>query len=86
MFHFSYGPLVRSSKKRKVVSLLATKVEYHGAFNASTKAIWIRRLSSELRFPIEALIIIHCDNQGAIQVTDNLVAHSNMNHIDIHFH
>ena len=66
VFHFSDGPLVWSSKKKKVVSLSTNEAEYHGVVNAGTKDFWIRQLLGEVGFPIEASTIIHYDNQSAI--------------------
>jgi hypothetical protein len=86
VFHFNTGPLVWSCKKQKVVSLSTTKVEYCGVVNAGTKAVWIHQLLGELGFPVQASTAIHCDNQSAIQVVDNLVAHSKMKHVKLHVH
>jgi hypothetical protein len=36
-----------------VASLLTTKVEYRGAINVGTKAMWIRNLMGELKFPFK---------------------------------
>lgn len=38
----------------------------------------------ELRFPIDASTVIDCDNESAIYITDNLVAHSKMKLIELH--
>ena len=86
VFHFSDVPLVCSSKKHKVFSLLTTKDEYHCFVNVRTKVVWIQQLLGELEFPIKASTIIHCDNQSVIQVVDNLVAHSKMKLFKLCFH
>jgi hypothetical protein len=78
VFHFSFGPLVWSSKKHKVVYLSTMEAEYHGAVNVGTKALWILQLLGEIRFPIKASTVNHCDNQSAIQVPDIPIAHSKM--------
>ena len=84
MFCLRSGPLVWSIKKQKVVSLSTTEVEYHGFFNAGTKEVWIRQLLDEIGFPIQTSNFIYCDNQGAIQVADNPVAHSKLKHVELH--
>lgn len=86
VFHFSSGPLVWSTKKQKAVSLLTTEVQYCGVVNVGTKAIWIQQLLGEIRIPVEASTVLHYDNQSAIQVIDNPVAHSKMKHVELHFH
>lgn len=40
----------------------------------------------EFGFPVEAPIVIYYDNQSAIQVFDNLVACSKINHVKPHVH
>jgi hypothetical protein len=86
VFHFSTGPMVWSFKKQKVFSPSTTKVEYCGAFNVGTEAVWIFYLLGELGFPVQASTDIHCDKQSEIQVVDNLVAHSKMKHVNLHIH
>ena len=66
MFHFSSKPLVWSSKKQKVFSLLITEDEYCGVVNVGSEAICIQKLLGEIGFPVKALNIIHCDNQSEI--------------------
>jgi hypothetical protein len=41
----------------------------------------------ELGFLVETLITVYCDNQSAIQVAENCVAHSKMKHVEkLHAH
>ena len=40
----------------------------------------------EIRFLVKASTVIHCDNQSAIQVAYNPVAHSKMKHVELHCH
>ena len=86
VFGFSSRPLVWSSNKHKVVSLSTIKAKYHGVVNVGTEAIWIQQLLGELGFPITSSTVLHCDNQSAIQVVDNPIAHSKMKHAELHFH
>ena len=81
-----FGPLVWSSKNHMKFSLLTTENEYHCAINYGTKVVYILKLLGELGFLVESLTIIHCYNQSAIQVVDNLVAHNKMKHVEIHYH
>ena len=62
------------------------EVEYHGVVDVGTNPIWIQQLLGELNFLIEALTIIHYDNQRVIQVVNNPIAQSKMKHIEIHVH
>ena len=65
---------------------MTTKVEYCGVVNVGTKAIWIRQLLGELSFLVDEAIVIYCDHQSTIQVANNLVAHSKMEHAELHVH
>ena len=70
----------------KEVSLSTTKDEYHGDIYVETTEVWICHLLKEFGFPIQASILMSCDNQGVIQVTQNLVPRSNMKHVKLHVH
>jgi hypothetical protein len=69
-----------------VVSLSTTKAKYKGAVNASTEAVSIHNLISELGFSVEKLNVVYYDNQSAIQVVENPVAHSKMKHVELCAH
>ena len=86
VFHFSSRPLVWSCQKQKVVSLSNMEVQYHCVVNVDTEVVWTQLILCELEFPIEAWTIIHCGNQSEIQVTNNLVAHSKLKHVELHAH
>ena len=73
------------------------KAEYISLSSAAKHGIWLRNLFSELRQakylgrdplnPATALpVIIFCDSQGAIALTDNPKKHAQMKHIDIQYH
>ena len=59
-------------------------MEYHGVVNARTKVVGSN--TSWMGFPITASTILYCDNQSSIQVVDNLVSHSKMKYVELHFH
>lgn len=40
----------------------------------------------ELEFPYMESTILYCDNQSAIQLTNNLIAHNEMKHVELHSH
>ena len=54
---------------------------YRGAINACTEGVWIWQLLGEIKFLVEALTVLHYDNQSAIYVIDNPITHSNMKHV-----
>lgn len=79
-------PLVLLCNKQWVLSLLKMEVEYRGSMSDGKMVIWLRHLLGELGFLVKASPIIYCDNQSAIQVIDNHVAHSKMKNIELHVH
>ena len=85
-FHFSFGPLVWSSKKQKFFALSTTKAEYCGVVNAEIEVVWIQQLLGELGLPVKALTFLHYDNPSSIQVVDNPIAHIKMKLVELHFH
>ena len=62
------------------------KVEYHGALDASMDVVWIWYLLGELDFLVEEPTISYYDNKSAIQVSNNLLAHNKMKHVELHVH
>ena len=75
-----------SSKKQPTVALSSTEAEYMASSNATTQAIWLWNLFTELNFiqpsPTELLL----DNQSAITLASNPQFHARSKHIDICHH
>lgn len=53
---------------------------------ASTHAIWLHRLLTNLNCPQSAPTIIHSNNQSATQLTQNPRFHAHSKHIAIQIH
>ena len=73
------------SKRQSTVALSSTEAEYMALTHAGKEAMWLRRLSLELGFKLEA-VKIGCDNQGAIYLAKNPAFHSQSKHIDVQYH
>jgi hypothetical protein len=87
-FCFSLGSdmISRQSRKQSSISLSTTEAEYIAACSTSCKAIWIRKLLTGL-FDLEMrATTILCDNQSCIKITENLVFHDRLKHIEILYH
>ena len=65
MFNLFGGAISWMSKKRVVVALSTTKVEYMEATHASKKVVWLQRLCSKIGFK-QQVVRIDCDSQIAI--------------------
>jgi hypothetical protein len=85
---FSLGSTMISwqSRKQSSVALSTAEAEYIAVGYASCEAIWLRKLLTGLfDLEIDATTIL-CDNQRCIKMTENLVFHDKLNHIEIRYH
>ena len=61
--------------------------EYVALSQAAQEAVWVRRLLEEIGMDLtQNPTLIHEDNQGAIAIARNPVAHARTKHIDIRYH
>ena len=82
LFLMAGGPISWSSKKQSVVALSTSEAEYIALCLATQEAVWIRTLLTELLVPVQPVMIME-DNQAAIAIAKNPVAHARTEHIDI---
>jgi hypothetical protein len=74
------------SRKQSNIALSTIEVEYIVACSMSCEAIWFQNLLDSL-FDLEMReTLFLCDNQSCINMTENLVFHDRLKHIDIHYH
>ena len=72
-----------SSKKQHVVALSSTKAEYIAQMHAAKEVLWLR---SFLWATPDDLLILNCDNQGAIALAKDNKFHACTKHIDVCYH
>jgi len=53
---------------------------------ASCEAIWLRKLLMRLFDQVLDTIVIHCDKQSCIKLSENPVFHDRSKHIEIRYH
>jgi hypothetical protein len=85
---FSLGSAMTSwqSSKQSSISLSTTEEDYIAACSTSCEAIWLRELLIGL-FDLEMdVIMIFCDNQSCINMSENPVFRDKMKHIEIWYH
>ena len=68
------------------MALSAAEGEYIFASDASREAIWLRKLLSDLFDSILELVVIHCDNQSCIKLSENPVFHDRSKDIEMRYH
>jgi hypothetical protein len=73
------------SKRRAVVALSTTEVEYMAATHASKEAVWLQRLCSGIGL-VQQAVRLDCDSQSAIFLAKNPAYHSKTKHIDAQYH
>jgi hypothetical protein len=84
---FSLGSAMISwgRRKQKSVALSTTKEEYIATCEECTKAIWMRKLISDLFDQVLDSTIIHCDNQSCIRLSEHPMFHERSKLIEIKY-
>lgn len=85
LFLLAGGAVSWLSKKQPVVALSTCEAEYVALSLATQEAVWLRRMLTELGASPECVLLME-DNQGAIALAKNPVAHARTKHIDIRYH
>ncbi|XP_071933045.1 secreted RxLR effector protein 161-like [Coffea arabica] len=86
VFMLSEAAILWISKKRPVVSLSTTEVEFIAAAESSCQAVWLRRILETVGRNQINPTAIYCDNSSTIKLSRNPVLHGRSKHIDIRFH
>jgi hypothetical protein len=84
---FILGLAMTSWKRRKKysISLSVEEVEYIAACFTSCEAIWLRKLLTGL-FDLEMeVIVILCNNQSCLKMSEKPMFHDKSNHIEIQY-
>jgi hypothetical protein len=84
IFMIGGGAISWSSKRQPTIALSTTEAEYMANTQATKEAIWITKLMTDLVYMEEKkMMVIRCDNQGAISLTKNPTHHARTKHIDV---
>ena len=85
-FHMGARAISWSSKKQHVVVLSSTEAEYIAQTHAAKEALWLRSFLWELHSAPDDLLILNCNNQGAIALAKDNKFHARTKHIDVRYH
>jgi hypothetical protein len=87
-FFVGQGAVSWSAKKQPIITLSSTESEYVALTHSSKEIIWLHKLLKELSFiySLSLPTTLHCDNQGAIELSKDSKFHARTKHIDVHFH
>eukprot|EP00253_Pinus_taeda_P024206 PITA_24206 len=85
---FNLGSAVVSwySRKRRSIALRSAEAENMAASQAACEAIWMGKILVGLFGQRMDPIVIYCDNQSCIKLSENPVFHDRSKHIDIRYH
>ena len=75
-----------SSRKQGSVALSTAEAKYIFASDASREAVWLRKLLSDLFDTSLEPVVIHCDNQSCIKISENPVFHDRSKHMEMRYH
>jgi hypothetical protein len=77
VFMIRGGAISWSSKRQPTIALSTMEAEYMANMQATKKSIWITKLMMDLGYMEEKkMMVIGCDNQGAISLTKNPTHHA----------
>lgn len=86
IFTINQGAVSWKSRLQRSTALSSTKSEYMSYSDATTEAIYIRQLLSNMGHPQTSPTIIFVDNQSAIALAQNPIHHQRSKHIDVRYH
>jgi hypothetical protein len=74
-----------SSKKQNSISLSTAEAEYISAASCCTQLLWMKQTLKDYCVSL-GMVLLLCDNESAIKISNNPVQHSRTKHIDICLH
>lgn len=80
------GIISWQARKQKTVAASSCEAEYGAAFEASKEAIWLRTLLNAIGHGPNEPTTILCDNNAAINLSEDPLLHDRVKHIDIKHH
>ncbi len=87
VFMMGGGAISWSSKRQPTIALSTMEAEYMANTQATKETIWITKLMMDLGYMEEKkVMVIRCENQGAISLTENPTHHARTKHIDVQHH
>ncbi|GJU56625.1 hypothetical protein Tco_1230339 [Tanacetum coccineum] len=72
-------------KKQTALAISTTEAEYVSTEKACQQALWMKQALINYGVRLDDILIM-CDNKAAIDLSKNLVQHSQTKHIEIRYH
>jgi hypothetical protein len=86
LFFLGKCPISWQSVKQQVVAMSSCEAEYIAASTASTQALWLARLLSDLLGRDVGAVELRVDSQSALTLVKNPVFHERNKHIRVRYH
>ena len=80
------GVISWQARKQKTVAASSCEAEYVAAFEACKEAIWLRTLLGAIGYQSQKPTNLLCDNNAAINLSEDPLLHDRVKHIDIKHH
>ena len=80
------GVVSCQARKQKTVASSFCEAEYTAAFEASKERIWLRTLLNSINHVTTRPTTICCDNNTAINLSEDPALHNHLKHINIKHH
>lgn len=80
------GLISWATRKQKTVAASSCEAEYMAAFEAAQEGIWLWMLMGMLGYPSTSATTILCDNNSAINLSEDPLLHSHVKHVHIKYH
>ena len=86
VFILNGGAVTWSSRRQPIVALSTMQSEYIAASDSTREAVWLRRLLGNLGSTQMSPTALRCDNESAIGLAYNPLAHKGSKHIEVRYH
>lgn len=81
------GAISWAARKQKTVAASSCKAEYMAAFESAQECIWLRALLKAIGHDVtQAPTTMLCDNNAAINLSEDPLLHARVKHVDIKYH
>lgn len=80
------GAISWCSQRQSIVALSTTESEYIALSTTVREILWLKQLANECDNKNHSTVMVHCDNQSAIDLSGSEAYRPRTKHIDIRFH